>query len=84
MNIFMKTYAWRQENALQTWVYANSELIVTLEPDNHGSQLYWGKYINNLFIVCGRTHSNLIRIVDLHTKKLTANSEVETNLECYN
>ncbi|XP_012272383.2 uncharacterized protein LOC105695421, partial [Orussus abietinus] len=61
------TCAWQRYNPLQLWDYGSGKLIDTLEPDCYNSLLYCGKYMNNVFVVCGGTETALIRIVDLRT-----------------
>lgn len=66
------TCAWQRKNPLQLWDYGSGKLMVSIEPDIYNSQLYCGKYINNLFIVCGGSDANLVRIVDLRSHTVIA------------
>ncbi|XP_015604473.1 uncharacterized protein LOC107272147 isoform X1 [Cephus cinctus] len=61
------TCSWQKKNSMQLWDYQSNRQIVSLEPDIYTSMLYCGKYINNLFVVCGGSDENLIRIVDLRS-----------------
>ncbi|XP_046744254.1 uncharacterized WD repeat-containing protein alr2800-like [Diprion similis] len=61
------TCAWQRKNSLQLWDYGSGKLMVTIEPDVFSSQLYCGKYINNLLIICGGGVTNLLRVVDLRS-----------------
>ncbi|XP_033225664.1 WD repeat-containing protein 5 homolog isoform X2 [Belonocnema kinseyi] len=61
------TCAWQKENAVQLWDYSTEKLIANLEPEVYKSQLYCGKFINDIFFVCGGSDNNYIRVVDLRT-----------------
>ncbi|KAG7209405.1 hypothetical protein KM043_015498 [Ampulex compressa] len=66
------TCAWQKKDAIQLWDYGSGRLIVSLEPDSYSSLLYCGKYINKLFLACGGSDVNLLRIIDLRSHSTTA------------
>ncbi|XP_043677483.1 uncharacterized protein LOC122633550 isoform X1 [Vespula pensylvanica] len=66
------TCAWQKKDPIQLWDYGSGKLITSLEPDNVPSMLYCGKYLSNIFITCGGTDMNLLRIVDLRSHSTLA------------
>ncbi|KAF7390278.1 hypothetical protein HZH68_012135 [Vespula germanica] len=66
------TCAWQKKDPIQLWDYGSGKLITSLEPDNVPSMLYCGKYLSNIFITCGGTDTNLLRIVDLRSHSTLA------------
>ncbi|CAH0406476.1 unnamed protein product [Chilo suppressalis] len=63
------TCAWQDKKSIQLWDYGSCKLIETIEPDNHQSKLYCGKFVprTNL-IVCGGSDANTFRVVDINLK----------------
>jgi len=60
----MVAASWRNKNNLQVYEFNTGKLLKTIPSDNYKSMLYCAQWKNKDTIICGGSHSNMLRIIN--------------------